>query len=543
MQMRILIYPAFLLVCFLVFMGTTDYGFVTDYLGWLNAYRDGSLRDVVHCFGYPGNHQFFHLVNYGLFKLIGSHQMAMGFVFIFAHASVCYLIYRTFRLLLEAVALEQGGLIALFAAIFSALSPYAIEPLTWDACFHYLLVTGLIFGALNFLARYVQTQKTPWLLLHFLLFFLALYTLELSLVAPGIFLLYLFFMFWVKNELKTFRKNFILLTPIYLALLAFYFISTKWMIGTWVGHYGAEKHLNFDPLILVSTLAKYFVKQVFFVHFWKFTWKEQIYAKLDNGLTAVFFLLAIASLLLFMFQKSKHKLLSKLVLTGTLGFVIGLLPILNLFFVWIGWYENDRYSYYAAPHLYLAISALFIIIFKKKYGIAWLVFVFINSFFLSKMIGSVKSAGKLTNELSASFDFYDHDHVVLLCTPENTAGVLVFRDYSDVGITLNESLDWLGKGLYQGNMTNLVQWNPTTEIDSLNVKIIAPNMVQVDIASWGTWFWRKGAGLSNFENEHYKVINNGLSFTVEAKDTIRDRIFIFNKGIEWKSIKLPIDEN
>ena len=156
---------------------------------------------------------------------------------------------------------------------------------------------------------------------------------------------------------------------------------------------------------------------------------------------------------------------------------------------------------------------------------------------------AVNKAGVLVNDLSASFDYYDNSEVVLLCSPENTAGILLFRDYSDTGITLNESLDWLGQGMYKGTMTSLVQWNPTTEIDSLNVKIIAPNVIQVEIASWGTWFWRKGIGMTDFDNDRYKVTNNGLSFTVEVKDTVPNRVFIFNKGTKWNSIQLPIDEN
>ena len=114
MQLRYLVFPAFLIVCFLVFMGTASYGYVTDYLGWLNSYRDGSYKDVLHCFGYPGNHQFFHLINYTLYLLIGKHQWAMGVVFILSHASLCYLIYRTFRYLMEM--LEVDDLRTLHAA-------------------------------------------------------------------------------------------------------------------------------------------------------------------------------------------------------------------------------------------------------------------------------------------------------------------------------------------------------------------------------------------------------------------------------------------
>lgn len=543
MQLRTLIYPAFLLVCFLVFAGTADYGYITDYLGWLNAYRSGSFKDVLTCFGYPGNHQFFHLINYLLYLLVGKHQMIMGFIFIFTHASVSYLVYRTFRTYLEGLGLDQGGLIALFTAMFTALSPYAIEVITWDACYHYLMVTGLVFGAGNVLLGFWKHGKPLLLYLHFILFFLSLYTLELGLVAPGIFTVYAFLWFYAKKDMPAFWRYFVRAIPIYLLLLAFYFISTKWMIGAWVGHYGAEQHLKFDFFAMLSTWAKYLVKQIFLVHFWKFTWKESLYAMLDQKTYLIGFFLLILVAIGFLLRNSRGKIKGKVVVTGLIAFGVALLPVLNLFFVWIGWYENDRYSYFAAPHIYLVLTTLVTLLFKKRYGLVWLAILAINCVFLGKIIHTVNQAGKLSNKLSSSFDFYDNDEVVLLCTPENIHGALLFRDYSDTGITLNESLDWLGNGLYKGKMTSLVQWNPTTKVDSLAVKILTPNSLQIDIASWGTWFWRKGLGLTNFETDRYKVSNNGLSFTVEVKDTVKNRVFIFNKGTHWDAIKLPIDEN
>ncbi|HMP28647.1 MAG TPA: hypothetical protein PKD85_03550, partial [Saprospiraceae bacterium] len=133
MQLRYFVYPGFLVVCLLVFWRTIDYGYVTDYLGWLNRYRDGNWADVLHCFGYPGLHQFFHLINFTLYKIFGSNISGLGIVFIIAHASNSYLIYRTFRRLLDKVDDDKGGLIAIFTGMLFALSPYVIEVVTWDA--------------------------------------------------------------------------------------------------------------------------------------------------------------------------------------------------------------------------------------------------------------------------------------------------------------------------------------------------------------------------------------------------------------------------
>jgi hypothetical protein len=101
LQLRHFIYPGFIVFCLLVFWRTIDYGYATDYLGWLNRYREGGWKDIFTSFGYPGLHQVFHLFNFILFKLFGSNVSGLGIVFIIAHASTSYLIYRTFRLLIR----------------------------------------------------------------------------------------------------------------------------------------------------------------------------------------------------------------------------------------------------------------------------------------------------------------------------------------------------------------------------------------------------------------------------------------------------------
>ena len=539
MQLRLLIYPVFLLVCFLTFQSTKDYGYVTDYLGWLNRYRDSDFSDVWNCFGYPGMHQFFHLINFILYKLIGKNVAVMGTVFILTHASVCYLVYRTFRLILEAVNPEHAGLIALFTGIFTALSPYAIEPITWDACFHYLLCTGLVFFAINFLTRYHLTKKNPFLYLHFLFFILALFTIELALVAPAIFLIYLSLVVWASGDVKQLAGYWYRLVPIYVVLLVAYFILTKLSIGTWIGHYGAEQHLKLSPTLLITTFAKYLSKILLLSHFWKFTYKESWYTALSELWKSLAFLFAIGLLVAMLYRTTKYKKLNQVLIASVVAFVFGLLPILNLFFVWIGWYENDRYSYFAAPHMYLFVTTLFFIAFKKTYAYVWILFLVLNAFFLSKMIRTTRDAGTIVERLCQDFDYYDYKEVVLLCVPENLNGAYLFRDYGNDGVTFNESLDWLGKRSYTGKMTNISEINLTSTIDSVGVQITSPKTIKVNIASWGSWFWRKGAGLSGSESDRYKVVPGDLSFEVTVKDSVPGRIFIFNKGEKWQSVQLP----
>lgn len=540
MQLRKLIYPAFLLVCLLVFWQTRGYGFATDYLGWLNRYREGSWADVLTCFDYPGLHQFFHLINYAIYKVFGAHMWALGTLFIVAHASVCYIVYRTFRLLFYHADSDKSGLIALFTAILTALSPYCVEPMTWDACFHYFLCTALIFGSLNLLIRYYRTSKIAYLVGHLVLFILGLLTIELALVAPGLFVAYGLFYAYSRNEVKRGISLYIKLIGAYLMLIVLYFLGTKMMIGSYVGHYGADKHMNFSLSLLIATWSKYFVKLGLLTHFWEFKSKENTYFFFDTFWKAVVFIGSVFTLAFAITRKDPRAKKLLIPLLALVGFSFALLPILNLYFFYVVPFENDRYSYFAAPHFYLFITSTIFYLFDRFYWGAYLFFLGINCFFLSTTIGIARQAGNVANGLVKNFNYYEEEDLVLLCIPENLKGAYLFRDYSPNGITLNESLDWLGdRGPYNGKFTTIAHYNLTSDRDSVTAVVIDSTHIRVNIASWGTWFWRKGQGLSSFETPEFKVTTGDLYFIIEEKQKVKNRRYLYTVGNEWRSIQLP----
>ncbi len=540
MQLRYFIYPFFIIVCLLVFWRTVDYGFATDYLGWLNRYREGSWADVITCFGYPGLHQFFHFINYSIYSIFGPDIKSIGIIFILAHANTSYLIYRTLRLLLSEIDEDKGGLISIFTAMLFTISPYGIEVLTWDACLHYIICTALCFGSLNLLLRYVQSNKPHLLILHFLLWILALFTIELALAAPGIFVVYTLFIACKTKIIPFIQGLFFKLIPVYILLLAGYFILTKYTIGSWVGHYGAEKHLNADPTLLISTFMKYLSKLVLLSHHWSFSWKENWYTLLDQPVWTWSVFSAIVGFFIFFFIIKKQEFRLYIFPLSFISFAVALLPVLNLYFLWVVPYENDRYSYFAAPHFYLFASASIIYLFKNRYFFPYVFYITIHGILLGRMTDTAKQAGSVTNGLVKNFEFYDHPEIVFLCIPENLNGAYLFRDYSDTNITFNETLDWLKKGKsYKGITHNIAQFNLTSQLDSVTVQVIDSTKLKVNIASWGTWFWRKGQGLSSFENNDFKVTTGDLYFILEDKKPERNRLYLYTSGNEWKSIQLP----
>lgn len=534
MQLRKLIYPAFIIFSLIVFWNTKDYGFVTDYLGWLIRYKEGGWKDILNCFGYPGLHQFFHLINFCLYKITDANIQAMGIIFICTHATVGYVSYRVFRLLLEQFDLEKSGIIALLAGVITTLSPYCVETITWDACYHYMLCTGLTLLSLKYLIDWQRTPRAGLLLVHLLLFVLALLTIELALVAPGIFVIYSTTIGLHYSSTKATVKRSLLLIAIYLITISLYFILTKLTIGAWIGHYGAAQHLVFTPTLILGTLVKYLVKFSFWTHFWPFNPRQWVYGLFNNILIILPIILGITGLVIYQLRSNNK---SKWLMAGSLiCFAIALLPVLNLFFITVVPYENDRYSYYAAPYFYLFLTLGLSSLIKNNWALPVLVFLAINCLFLRDMIGTARMAGNVSNGLTKSFRWENEENVVLLCVPENLKGAYLFRDYSTNGITMRESLEWIGKKDFKGTFTNISQFNLTSDRDSVTVQALGPNKLQVNIASWGTWFWYKGNGLSAYETDDFKITPGELNFQLEIKDTTKQRTYLYTVGDQWRAI-------
>jgi hypothetical protein len=534
MQLRKLIYPAFLIFSLIVFWNTKDYGFVTDYLGWLIRYKEGGWKDILTCFGYPGLHQFFHFINYSLYKITNANIQAMGIIFICTHATVGYVSYRVFRLLLEQFDLEKSGIFALITGVLTTLSPYCVETITWDACYHYMLCTGLTLLSLKYLIDWQRRPTASLLFLHLVFFVLALLTIELALVAPGIFVIYSTIIGLHNSTYKATVKRGLQLIAIYLLIIALYFILTKLTIGAWIGHYGAAQHLVFTPTLILGTLLKYLVKFSFWAHFWAFNPRQWVYGLFNNILIILPIILSIIGLIIYQFRSNNR---SNWITVGSLiCFAIALLPVLNLFFITVVPYENDRYSYYASPYFYLFITLALSRYFKNNWAIPVLVFLAINCYFLREMIGTARQAGNVSNGLTKSFRWENEENVVLLCVPENMKGAYLFRDYSTNGITMRESLEWIGKKNFKGTFTNISQFNLTSDRDSVTVQVLGPNKLQVNIASWGTWFWYKGNGLSAYETDDFKITPGELNFQLEIKDTTKQRTYLYTVGDQWRAI-------
>ncbi len=510
-------------------------GLVTDWLSWYYWYNEGDFGDIIHCFNYRGLHQFFHLIHYPIFKISGNSGFLWYVFYAIMHGVNVFLIFRAIQSLIRLFKVDHSFGIAFFTALIFLISPFHVEVLVWKVCFHYMLVLALFLISLQCFIRWIDSRNNKHLLIYLLSLCCSLFTLEIALIYPIIYAGLLVCYLRVCPEFHLTIKEWFKLVGLPFMMLLGWFTLNKLMFTDWVGHYGAEKHLNFDFWLISGNMLKYIAKYVGFAHYWSFQQKMDVYELLEVNHSVILIgvsTIIASSFILWYFIKKLHNAWA-LILWSFVGFFVALAPVANLYFARIMPYENDRYGYVASLFLYFF---LVLIVYRLKpmlrYFIVILIFV-VHAYFFRYMITNAYHAGKVMEGLVEDFDFYNCKQIYILGDPENYHGMSMLRDYSDRSIALRESLDILKEKSFEGTIFEVGQVNMYDAQDGVEVNQIDSVTINVINTDPGTWFWRKGLGMSDYSRDEYKVTMHGWYFEVKFKEVPRDACFIYSNGAQW----------
>jgi len=533
-NLNLLIYPVLSL---LFFYPTYKYGFVTDFLSWLYKYENGNWSDLKDCFGYDGLHHFFHLVNFTVYKVIGKSVFGWYVVMALLHGLNGLLISVWVKRIIDIYMLPRFSFLQWFIPISFLFSPYAIEPVVWKACLHYLLSFGLIIGGFIYLLEYLEKRRGLWKV-H-LLFVLALLSLEIALAVPFIYLIFWLAHTVIKND-ENKVAHFVRITIPQWVILVFYFLANKWYLGSWVGHYGEESHLNFDLHLMSGNAFQYLGKHTLFLHYLPFKTKYLVYDLINHPVMIIIIILLSLGWIVSVIRRHlrANEPAAILSIFSYVAFFMALFPISNLYFLKSQWYENDRYGYLASVFLCFCIGLLIGKIKRNllRNGILFL-YLFIMFYCSLITLKTAYNTGKMVHGLVDNFDYYDEPEIVILAIPDNMEGMQMFRDYSRQSLSFIESLyHFTGKN-YEGKITEIAQINVKTIKDRIGVEVIDSTTLKIKNPNIGSWFWRDGIGLINYENEDYRVTKQGWFYTLEIKKPIGNRIFLYFDGIEWKQVE------
>lgn len=512
---------------------TWNAGFVTDFTGLLWRFDGSNFWDVFNCFGFPALEQFLNLCLYLFYQLFGKNPLAWYVLFTSFHLLNALLVWKFNTLVLHALKIEFAERIALFATLFFLLSPFHTEVVVWKVCLNFLMVSCFMLGSMIQMILWMEGRKKhPYLAL--LLFFLALFTFELAIMLPVLCVVLIVFLpvkpIEGRSRPEALKK---LILPQF-TLLGVYFLLNKLVLGEWVGHYGPEVHFNFDGLLMSSNGLAYFFKLLAFSRYWEHGHKEAFLIFLQKPPVAILGLIVGLSLVLYgAFGRVSRKLKVIALSLACFGLTVG--PVSNLYFYYIQYLENDRYSYLPAAFFFLFLSLLLSYLPRRTYHVFAVAFIGISALLLWRTNQHWKSSTLVYQGLLDSFEWYDAPEVYLLNLPDNYKGVLLFRDFTQQNLAFADALKYIQEKPYEGKIYDVAQYNMVSINDGVNVAQDSTGLISVTFNQWGNWWWRKGIGMDKVvKKENYTLTNQGHHYEI-AFDTLHPKaVLLYQDSLKWK---------
>ena len=532
----------FLFIAFAIlwYYPARNYGFVSDFLGWFHKYQNGSYADVIHCFGYNGLHQFFHLLNFTVFKLFGTSSISWSILFAAFHGLNSFLVFILVKDLTDRWQLKLPHL-EWFAAVMFLIAPFQLEVVSWNACLHYLMSLFVLLSSLLLTIRLLNTKKLKLLIWIHLLFLISLFTLEINLSIPFILISLILVDLLKNNSLKQELKLAGLLIIPQVALLILYFLLNKVILGDWIGHYGTEVHLATPFSEIIGHAWAYVLHQLAYLDLFQYDTQRTIYSFLfDPGVS--YSILILLLILFFWCIKEFQKLDSRIQLAGLflIIFFMALVPILSLYFYYVTPFKNDRYLYFASPFLFISIGVLFYYLNRTWRHTLMILYVIAAGVLNRANISSTALAAIGADYMLQNFpceDFKDKE-IVLLGLGDNFRGNYLYSEYADDGNSFKKAMQIkYPERSCQMNILNPAQFNLKYGSDALGAQFTDDRTIKVFIKQNGTWFWRHGKGLASYETDRYKIETHGWYYLMHLKEGFDQSVFLYPDGAEWKVLE------
>jgi hypothetical protein len=516
----------------LLFGRTVQAGFVTDFTGLQNRLNGAPFLDFLTCFGFPAMHQVTNFFLYIFYKFFGTNGLCWYLIFTSLHVANGFRGYQLGKKIFANAGHRNPHTAACIGCLLFVFSPYQAEPVAWKVCFNFLFCSLTMLGCLWHSLLFLENGNRKHLLWSHCWFFVALFTFELAVATP---LLLFLLMFWWQGQGLTFaRKLKALLMPQALFLAA-YFLLNKLVLGSWVGHYGEGVHLSFNLREMTANALKYFFKYLLFWREWSHESKGALMHFLEKPAVAYGFWVLVA-LLLAVFLKKKTKR------TGTPGlwwsmFFAAILPVSNLYVMWLLQGENDRYGYLASLFFFMGLASLLVRLPRVVVLPVFVAWLSASVFFLYRMTGNWQQSAQVYYSLLDDFRWENVPEVYVLAFPENYRGLQLFKDFSKKDRVLKDALRYSASKETAGKFYQVAQFNMTTPEDGVSVEVSDSTHLTVTFNQWGNWWWRNGIGTGDYETERYRFKVAGNGYQLELKQPVEQVVFIFTVGGKWQEVE------
>ncbi len=522
----------------LLYFRTATAGFVTDFTGLSGKFERGQFWDFLTCFGFPAMEQLRHLFLWVFYKVFGIHSYGWYFVFSTFHILNAWLVFKLGAQLFQKYEIKNAIPAAIAASILFAVCPYNVEPLVWRVNFVFLFITFLTLYILRQYLFYTETKERKHLWRLQSAFVLGLFTFELALITPILLSAFILFDSLYKNSIKEFFQKYAKLVLPQVGIIGIYFILQKIIFRAWVGHYGAETHLNFDPTLIFGNLLKYTSKYLVFSRNIPHQLKDTLYSNLDSPWAWGTFMFSIV--LAFIYSIVKWEKLTKkahLAWIFAAFYFVALLPILNIFFFHVLHIENDRYGYLPSVFLYLLLVLLLSNFPKWLSGIIVGIYLVFSIQFTLKNTNSWASGDKVFRGLLEDYRWQEAENVYVLTVPDNFEGAGMFRRYRRQDSSLRDALEYMYDKNPQGNLHEIAHFNQRKLTGDFTAEKDSTGLITLKFAYYGSWFWDCGHGTSGYETDDFEFRTKGMKAKIRIKNPKPDDIVIFSNGTKWEEIK------
>lgn len=534
MQRAIQVFVFCCVVAVGLFKETAGAGFVTDHIGWLHQYDTQGTEGILHAFDDKALHYVYHLFGFLFWKWFGFNGTYWMLLFAALHALVATLGFLFLRKLFENEKLGHPQTTAFTTTMLFLLSPYATETVVWYACIHYLICCALMLGCLYCFLQFCVSRKPVFLVIYYILFFVALFTLEISFALPFLVSAIILFSKDSTQKLSLALKT---VLPL-IVLLGFYFALSTVLRGSAVGHYGASTHLQFNPFLLASNLAKYTAKIFGFTQFFSFDSRDRLYALLDTKTIALLIIFSVLFkwLVAYQWRKNYSSAINLSVLLFTL-FALSLLPVLNLYFTYMVSVEGDRLSYLASFFAYAVLALALTDLFgKAALPLGILFILFLQKPLLDQNIQAWAQNATVHQQLINNFPSSSADTILVLSSPDNFRGTYMLRD-EPAGNILETELHLRNRISKNQRVIQVLGFNMIDSADVVNATLESGGDIKVSFGQYGNWWWMKGIGAADYENKMYSVrVGEWGEYYLRLKPNVNCDI-IYSSGTSWK--KLP----
>jgi hypothetical protein len=512
--------------------------FVHDFIGWASSYNRFTWSDVLHCRGDQSFHVMYHVIFYGLYKLLQTHATEWLIVIAILHSGIVTLIFLIIQKILKQAQIRNASSVALIGSFLGLLNPYVVEILIWGATIEYFICIFCLLASWLLLIYFLQERKIILLIIAQIFFAVAIYSLELAVTFPAI--LFLYFYYWpgVKERLK--KNDLIKIIVPQVILIFSYFLMNKVFKGDWVGHYGAAVHLHIPPAYMSSQFANYLLKYILQLNYFNYSTRDAFYSFVSQNLVgyilfAIFYILP-ACLLLFRFKKLKLQL--KIGLLLYFFMCLALLPPQNLYFMYLFRYQNDDYGYYFSLFFYVFIVYLL----TRKFAVAGYALMIIYFFYSFKNLNigitDWKNSGNVVQSLVQDYRWDSSSGKVnILCLGDDLNGAYLFENGNDSAF-FKEYYNVIAKK----NCSPLQQYaymTMTFPNDSVSAQALNDSTIKVQLINPWDWFMKDMLGLSDYENKNVKVklFSDQHYFTILFKHKNPGDIYIYQSGYHWEEVK------